>query len=74
MPETKGNKRSISWGMAYDDGSDPGSVESLRQSIATLAKSNGARHQRALILLEELQRLQDEHRALMRQLLAQLQG
>lgn len=56
----------------FEDPAEPHSIESLRRSIAMLSTGQAASidRDRAIRLLEELQRLQHEHR----EVVAQLRG
>jgi hypothetical protein len=49
----------------FDDPTDPHVIEGLRRSLTMLAPGQAAPidRDRALVLIEELQRLQAEHRA-----------
>jgi hypothetical protein len=59
----------------FDDPTNPYAIESLRRSVAMLTPGQEARieRDRALDLLEELRRLQDEHRVVAGELRAILQ-
>lgn len=63
----------------FDNPTDPHVIENLRRSITMLSPGQAAtiERDRALVLLEELQRLQQEHRLVasqLRALVAQIEG
>jgi hypothetical protein len=59
----------------FDDPINPYAIESLRRSVAMLTPGEDARieRDRALNLLEELQRLQEQHRTVAAELRTMLQ-
>ncbi len=63
----------------FDDPTNPHAIESLRRSVAMLTPGQDARieRNRTLELLEELKRLQDQHRTVvaeLRSMLLRLEG